>query len=215
MRTTVTSTRKYIFQLLEPILPKQGHSTGFTLPELLVASLVLGLVITLAGTGLVWVLKANEKNTIEAERQAELNRALNFIADEIKSAKTVSITGIPNRAGYLGVLRLTRDINGTEKEFAYYTAPKSESPIWRGPRTVYRQQINPPIGGPSTYALVDAISDVDPNCTGSGNSPSSNKGLKVFVQDNAYVKLCLVGQLSDSKTLLLESQVFRRGATSP
>lgn len=206
-----TLTQPFKFGLSEHIFSHRVRSAGFTLPELLVASLILSLVITLAGFGLVQVLKANEKNTVEAERQAELNRALNFITDEIKAAKSVSINGIPARDGYLGVFKLTKVEGGIDKEFAYYTAPKSKSTIWRGPRTVYRQQIHPPIGGPSTYALVDAIANINPDCTGNGNSPSTNQGLKVFIQDNSYVKLCLVGQLSDSRTLLLETQAFTRG----
>ncbi len=212
MYKTLTPQIRFALLLPENTFSHRARFAGFTLPELLVASLILSLVVTLAGFGLVQVLKANEQNTVEAERQAELNRALSFITDEIKTATSVSISGIPARKNYLGVFKLTKVEGGIEKEFAYYTAPKSASDIWRGPRTVYRQQIKPPLVGPSTYALVDAISNSVPDCTGNGNSPPTNKGLKVFIQNNSYVKLCLVGQLSDSRTLLLETQAFTRGS---
>lgn len=212
MHKTLTPQIRFALLLPGNTFSYRVRSTGFTLPELLVASLILSLVVTLAGFGLVWVLRANEQNTVEAERQAELNRALDFIVDDIKAAKSVSVADIPSRPDYLGVFKLTKVEGGTEKEFAYYTAPKSASDIWRGPRTVYRQQIKPPLVGPSTYALVDAISDIKPTCTGNGGNAGGNKGLQVFIQDNAYVKLCLVGQLSDSKTLLLETQAFMRGS---
>jgi len=212
MHKTLTLPIKNIVQLPDNTLSHRGRSVGFTLPELLVASLILSLVITLAGFGLVRVLKANEKNTIEAERQAELNRALDFMVDDIKAAQSVTISNIPARANYQGVFKLTKFEDGTQKEFAYYTAPKSASSIWRGPRTVYRQQIAPVVSGPATFALVDAIANVDPTCTGNSGNTSGDKGLKVFIQDKAYVKLCLVGQLNDSRTLLLETQAFTRGS---
>ncbi|UJB69332.1 prepilin-type N-terminal cleavage/methylation domain-containing protein [Acaryochloris sp. 'Moss Beach'] len=216
MHKTLTPPVRLVLLLPRTTFPDRGRSNGFTLPELLVASLILSLVITLAGLGLIQLLRANERNTVEAERQSELNRALDFIVNDIKTATSVSVSDIPSRPNYLGVFKLTK-VEGEgatrqEFEFAYYTAPKSASAIWRGPRTVYRQQIAPALAGPSTYALVDAISSVDPTCTGSGNSPSTSKGLKVFIQDNSYVKLCLVGQLNDSRTLLLETQAFTRGS---
>ncbi|WP_299493107.1 prepilin-type cleavage/methylation domain-containing protein [Acaryochloris sp. IP29b_bin.137] len=216
MYQTLTLSIRLALLLSGNTYSHRGRFAGFALPELLVASLILSLVITLAGFGLVRVLKANEQNTVEAERQSELNRALDFMTDDIKTATSVSVDDIPSRSGYLGVFKLTK-VEGEgatkkEVEFAYYTAPKSESDIWRGPRTVYRQQVSP---AEDAYALVDAVADINPSCTGSGDRPANSEGLKVFVQDKSYVKLCLVGQLNDSKTLLLEAQAFRRGANSP
>ncbi|WP_299412090.1 prepilin-type N-terminal cleavage/methylation domain-containing protein [Acaryochloris sp. IP29b_bin.148] len=212
MYQTLTPSMRLALLLSGKTCPRRGRFAGFTLTELLVASLILSVVITLAGFGLVRVLKANEQNTVEAERQSELNRALDFMTDDIKTATSVSINGIPAKTDYLGVFKLTKVEGGVDTEFAYYTAPKSKSAIWRGPRTVYRQKVAPTPG--TTYALVDAIADINPSCTGSGNSPASSKGLKVLEQDNSYVKLCLVGQLNDSKTLLLETQAFTRGRTT-
>ncbi|WP_010470668.1 type II secretion system protein J [Acaryochloris sp. CCMEE 5410] len=177
---------------------KRHQLAGFTLPELLVASLITSLVLTAAGFGLVRILQASQKSTAEQERQSELNRALNFMADDIKEATSVEVASDPS---YL--LKL---IKADSSEIVYYTGTSSS---WRG-RVVYRKEIAPTTM--KAYALVDAIANVNPTCTGNGGDTDGNQGLKVFVQDNAYVKLCLVGELSDSRTLLLETQAFTRGS---
>lgn len=178
------------------------QQTGFTLPELLVAALITSLVMTTAGVGLVQILRANQKSATEQERQSELNRALDFMADDIKAAKFVELDPDPK---YL--FKLTKPDNS---KIVYYTVPKSANPRWRGPRIVYRKQIAPSIK--NAEALIDAIANVDPSCPASGGNSAGNQGLKVFIQDKAYMKLCLVGQLNDSRTLLLEKRAFTRGS---
>lgn len=179
--------------------PSKHHQiAGFTLPELLVASLITGLVLTAAGFGLVRILQASQKSNVEQERQSELNRALSFMADDIKEATSVEVASDP---AYL--LKLTK---ADSSEIVYYTGTSSS---WRG-RVVYRKEITPTTM--KAYALIDAIANVNPTCTGNGGDSDGNKGLKVFVQDKSYVKICLVGELSDSRTLLLETQAFTRGS---
>lgn len=68
-------------------------SAGFTLVELLVAVAITGIVITVAGFGLVAILQADNKAEAQTERRGELNRALGFIADEIRMARRVNTTG--------------------------------------------------------------------------------------------------------------------------
>lgn len=192
MIPSVISTKKSSHQF------RHHHLAGFTLPELLVASLIISLVLTAAGFGLVRILQASQKSSAEQERQSELNRALSFMADDIKEAASVEVASDP---AYL--LKLTK---ADSSEIVYYTGTSSS---WRG-RVVYRKEIAPTTM--KAYALIDAIANVNPTCTGNGGDTDGNQGLKVFVQDNAYVKLCLVGELSDSRTLLLETQAFTRGS---
>jgi prepilin-type N-terminal cleavage/methylation domain-containing protein len=183
----------------------RSATAGFTLPELLIASVILGIVIAMAGSGLINIWDADKRNTAETERQSELNRALDFIVDDIKSAQSVSTSGVPPKSGYVGVFQLT---TAEGESVAYYTAPKSTSPRWRGPRVVYRQEFGSPA---KIYALVDAIANVNPTCPGNGGTSAGTNGLKVFIQDETYVKVCLVGQLNNSRTVMLETQAFRRG----
>ncbi|NJM67079.1 MAG: prepilin-type N-terminal cleavage/methylation domain-containing protein [Acaryochloris sp. RU_4_1] len=187
----------------------RSATAGFTLPELLIASVILGIVIAMAGAGLINIWDADKRNTTEAERQSELNRALDFIVDDIKSAQSVSTSGVPIRSGYVGVFKLTT-ANG--ESVAYYTAAKSTNLRWRGPRVVYRREFGSP---ERVYALVDAIANVPPTCPSNGGDQAGDHGLRVFIQDEIYVKICLIGQLNNSRTVMLETQAFRRGVTPP
>lgn len=190
--------------LAESVSQARNHRNycGFTLTELLLASLITAIVVTIAGVGLVNILKANQQLTREEERQRELTRALDFIANDIKEARSVS-TVVTSKTNYQGVFELLRE-DGTK--VSYYTSTKKSGTPWRGPRIVYRQLSSQA----KAYPLVDLIADVDPSCSSSG-SIGAGDGLKVFIQDSAYVKVCLVGQLNDANTLQLEAQAFTRG----
>jgi prepilin-type N-terminal cleavage/methylation domain-containing protein len=64
----------------------QKNSTGFTLVELLVAMALTSIFIAAAGYGLVSISSANQKAKAETERRVDLNRAQDFIADEVRTA---------------------------------------------------------------------------------------------------------------------------------
>lgn len=63
---------------------------GFTLIELLVATVIMSIVVTLAGTAFVSILQQNRKAEFETQRRTNLNRALDYIANEIRMANTIS-----------------------------------------------------------------------------------------------------------------------------
>lgn len=70
----------------------QSLSPGFTLIELLVAMSISMILISVSGFGLVAIMKGNSKADTRIQRRAELNRALDFIADEVRMASIVSDT---------------------------------------------------------------------------------------------------------------------------
>lgn len=70
----------------------QKFSAGFTLVELLVAMAITGVVISAAGFGLVTIMGADKKAQAETARRIELNRGLDFIAEEIRMARRVNTT---------------------------------------------------------------------------------------------------------------------------
>ena len=70
----------------------QSLSPGFTLIELLVAMSLTGIVTTISGFGLVAIMTSNSKADTRIQRRAELNRAIDFIADEVRMASIVSDT---------------------------------------------------------------------------------------------------------------------------
>lgn len=64
---------------------KKG-SAGFTLIELILAASLLGIVITVSGWGLSAILLANERGEAESIITDNLNRALDFISDDVRTA---------------------------------------------------------------------------------------------------------------------------------
>ena len=69
-------------------------SSGFTLIELLVAMSITTIVVTIAGSGLVAIMQNNSKAEAETLKRTELNRALDFIADDIRESNMVA-TSVP------------------------------------------------------------------------------------------------------------------------
>ncbi|NJK40609.1 MAG: prepilin-type cleavage/methylation domain-containing protein [Acaryochloridaceae cyanobacterium SU_2_1] len=186
--------------------------TGFTLPELLLGLGLATAVIALAGTALIDLLNRSKPLTVENEQQIELNRALVFMADDVKEALSVSAT-VPPRAGYTGVFQLLKkDPANLDVVVDYYIASKTASRVWQGPRIVYRRQTNAD-GSVEMYALVDAIASTLPTCANPGGLGVGTQGLKVFIQNSAYVKICLAGQLPEGQTLSLDTQAFTRGGS--
>lgn len=196
-------------------LENSSYSKGFTLVELLVAVAITGIVVTAAGFGLVTILQANKKAEAQTERRMDLNRALDYIADDIKESSSATTEhpsgwGIPSNT-YTLVLFLTKP----DSKVAYYT--RSDSGVeWRGPQVIYRSEKQDD-GGQSEkqddggQALVDAISDSPSACTGSGDSMGS-EGFKVFVANNRNVKICLKGKVSESETYSVETNAFARSS---
>lgn len=68
------------------------NTSGFTLVELLTAVAITGLVITIAGFGLVAILQASQKAEAKSDMRTDLNRGLDFISDDIKAASYASNT---------------------------------------------------------------------------------------------------------------------------
>ncbi len=71
---------------------RQHEEKGFTLIELLVGMVITMIVVGMAGTGLVFLMSTNTRSDGEVSQQANLRRASDFIADEIKAASVVTTT---------------------------------------------------------------------------------------------------------------------------
>lgn len=188
-------------------------ASGFTLTELMTATLITSTVIAIAGTGLVNILNANQRVKAQESRRAEINRAIELIADDIKDARLI-LTTRPTKSNYQGVFQFTK-ADGTT--VSYFTRAKSRSIQWQGPLIIYRQESTQK----KAFALVDAIADTTPSCTGNG-TPLGGAGFQVIVAGNkkyiegnevfvdAKAKICLLGYLDASTTLPIETQVFAR-----
>jgi len=208
--------------------------TGFTLTELLVAALIGGIVVTMAGWGMVALLQNNQRIEEQATTRMNLSRALDFISDDIRSALTVSTTapsGWTTPSGYNLVMFIQKPADNLEEQedgtlastpqVAYYTRAKTSGINWRGPMILYRQKGagNAPQGNPQ--ALIDGLAATSPNCSsnlsGAVDSGTSKGGFRVFVQHQRNVKLCIAGMVMPTNTIY-ETETLaavRSGSATP
>jgi prepilin-type N-terminal cleavage/methylation domain-containing protein len=68
----------------------QSFSQGFTLIELLVAGVVSAIVILVAWSGLVSAMNMSQEAQARSARQSELNKALDFMTNEIRMARSIN-----------------------------------------------------------------------------------------------------------------------------
>lgn len=156
-------------------LLKDRHcSKGFTLIELLLAMSITSIVLSLAGAGLLAIMEANEKSERENERRVNLNRAMDFIADEVRMANSVqqatAASGqTPFSTSGTGVLLLNIPSDTTNPNKVYFIRPSSTT--WISPNTINRAEgtyTNPisSITANTDRVLVDAIETVQSVATG-------------------------------------------------
>lgn len=150
------------------ILKTRNSSAGFTLIELLVAASITTIVVGLTGTGMVSITQNNKKAKAETERRVELNRALDFIADEIRQAKPIATDASANLAtvapGFNSSGRtpvLTLQIPGVSQRVIYYI--ESSSSPWLGPKVISRW--GPIFGANGNYAPASVSNDPPVGCS--------------------------------------------------
>jgi type II secretory pathway pseudopilin PulG len=215
--------------LLKPFKKRQV-STGYTLTELLIGASISVVVIGAAGMALMNLLQGNKTSNIEANRRTEVNRALEFISDEVKKAEAIETdpsanlpTGLTLPTGGQAVLALdlppNLGQNNPNDKVIYYVAPKPpNNDTWLGPNVIYRY--GPPINNLGNYTtgawgagpLVDRIDDqtITPSpCTGTAISA---KGFAACVNsDKKIAQLYISGTHTGSnEKYQANTQVYAR-----
>ena len=216
--------------------PELQCSKGVTLPELLIATAITSIVIAVAFSGLLIIIDADNKAEEQVDRRGELNRALDFIATDIREATSISYTPPLDwkdeaSSPYQPVFYLLKppDAGGAQRAVGYYVRDANDV-VWQGPRVVYR--LEPSNGDPTATAdddlsnkifqdvgtkgsaLVDAVVAQSPTCSDLPGTPSTglpDVGLKVFISNEQTAKVCLAGEVDKADNLSLETQVFARG----
>ncbi|GAB4524644.1 MAG: hypothetical protein Tsb0014_03260 [Pleurocapsa sp.] len=176
------------------LLRVRKKNSGFTLLELLTGLIMSTIVIGAIGFGLMQILRTTKDETSKIKVRSETSRALDFVSDEIKRARSIEsdASNAPNFPGGTVVLALEIpeisdhiDVDGdgdligsddddtTSERVIYYLGGGGTT--WEGPQVLYRW--GPPLDGSGEYtennwtpeALIDRIDDTtitnDP-CTG-------------------------------------------------
>ncbi len=169
---------------------------GFTLVEILLAIAMSSIVVSAAGYAIVFVSKKNQISELQSVRRIELNRALDFIADDVREATEVQGTTedgtvvkdkdeIP-RATYLKVIK------STETVFYYYDEVASEN-VWAGPGVIRRWVgENPPANPKAGEVLVDGIAGDTSSLEGVGCNLTNEEGTDIPISNgNAGFIVCI------------------------
>lgn len=191
-------------------------SAGFTMVELIIAMAVTSIMITLAGYGLTTMLRANQQSGSEISRRAGLNRALDFMADEIRMARLITntqSTDFPttvNACGSTnGVVTLRMPDNS---RIIYYvhtiTNSNCSGNLWARDSTIRRRVLDPANALVSDTLLVDGLTTPNPLPTGCSTAPLTLYGANGFYAcldrptDTRTATLYFYGRLVNSRGIV-------------
>jgi prepilin-type N-terminal cleavage/methylation domain-containing protein len=176
------------------------RNNGFTLVELLVAASASLILIGIIISSLVSFQQMSQGLDDKLKQEAEIQRALQFIAADIQEGKIVK-DGAPERTGYNPLFQVVRPDGST---IGYYTDSPSGHP-WSGPQIVFRRDSGEKdskgedISDPKNYALIDQISDRPPQkCTGTGTEYTNPAGFSIFIDSQSKATVCIRGYLKDN-----------------
>ena len=210
----------------QKLLKKQKYNSnsGFTLTELLVGLFMSIFVIGAMGFGLVTVLRTTQTEGSKVTARNESSRALDFISDEIRRARTIernatnagSSFSSTDSNGNTKTVVLALDIPeiassatvGLRGRIVYYLKSNGNG-NWNGPQVLYRW--GPPLRANGDYnmtastwqeeALIDGIDDTTITtspCTGTDvlfPPLGTAKGFYTCINaDNTAAQLYLTGE---------------------
>lgn len=201
------------------------------------------IVVSLAGAGLVTMMQSNSKAEAETLRRTELNRALDFIADEIRMANSVTAASsysispasptcaVPTPVLYLTIPNTSSPPNNVVYYLNDINSCTGTTNLWLKPATINRVDnvSSTSIPGSNGSELVDAVTTVavTPNCPAAlpnvSPTPDINGKVKGFYactnnSNSRLVELHLLGKLTDAYGTYIglyevSNRVFARSAT--
>ncbi|HEY9828883.1 MAG TPA: hypothetical protein V6D19_25980, partial [Stenomitos sp.] len=133
----------------QSIASAKNQQRGLTIVELLVASGLTLSVISIGGLTLNNMIGIGKSTTSQNERRMELNRSLDFMANEVRQSSAILAdpTKVPSEfspsatevdtATVQPVLTL-RDSNLPSSVVYYLASPAASYKTWRGPKVIYR-----------------------------------------------------------------------------
>lgn len=199
-------------------------SAGFTLIELLVAAAITMILVSTTGFGLVTIMGANRKAEAETESRMNLNRALDYMAEDVRMANSVSSASsytvsspepsCDSKTTATPVLRLT---GGPTSDIVYYLNDIKDcsSSTWIKPGVIKRvpNVSSTTIAGSSGSELVDALIAPTTTLPSCATTLQGTGGFYACIENSRTVTLYLYGKNADSNPLPpVSTRVFARSA---
>lgn len=193
----------------------RNTSKGFTLLELLMASILTFLVVSATGYAVLIMTRDGISSSVSSDLQFNTNRASDFIADEIKQSSFISIdntitlpAGCPVTLDSDEQFILGLTVNSSSVVNVVYYTKTPPSGIWRGPSSIYRCGLGLSASGAytgtSNAILVDSISDItpDPPCQSGTVFPATPAAGFYICHDNSTpLRLVELNVISTSTNL--------------
>ncbi|MFM7909790.1 MAG: type II secretion system protein J [Microcystis sp.] len=125
------------------------RQAGFTITEVLLASAMMVIVISVAGDAVINLLRSNYRANAGTEIQNNLNRTLEFVSDEVRRAKTIAdseaaitSTQVPTGARAVLAFQIPDPNNPGQaplnEQIVYYTQNSQTGDSLTGPRVLWR-----------------------------------------------------------------------------
>lgn len=202
------------------------NSKGFTLVEVLTGASIGLFAVGVAGSGLVSATKTDGLESERTQRRVELNRALEYISDEIRMANQVTpasaYTITDSSTSAIPLFELT--FPNSSNKVVYYLQKIGTSGPWLKDYVIKRTEVAPEtttISDARGQELVDGIAESDavpiPSCSGGTLVPNPSgtvgAGFQACIQgDGRLAELYLYGKLNHSTNPYLEvsTKVFAR-----
>ncbi|MBE9245684.1 type II secretion system protein [Microcystis aeruginosa LEGE 00239] len=133
-------------------LVRQAHQpvrqAGFSVTEVLLASLMMLIAISVSGIGVTNLLRSNYRANAGTEIQNNLNRTLEFVSDEVRRAKiiadseaAITSTQVPTGARPVLAFQIPDPNNPSQllpDQIVYYTQNSQTGDSLTGPRVLWR-----------------------------------------------------------------------------
>ena len=186
---------KFLFKLIQ-----QQSNDGFTLLELLVAIALSSIVVTIAGFGLITMMQASAKADGETSTRLELNRALEYIANDVRGSQTIA----PVSNG-IELTKLKPDGTTTDTYTYTYNGSSSEPLVKPG---IVTRSYN---GGSASLLVGDLQAPASFSCP-SGTTSAGIGGFRVCIEGNRVATIHMYGTLpKETIPYGVSSKVFARG----
>ncbi len=205
---------------------QKNYSAGFTLIELLVSISIMGIVFTLVGTGITFMVSSDQKLAAAQSRRVEVSNALDVISYDIRKSERAAISeseATPTLLdGFTPVLFLKisivcDDSSTMNERVIYSTKAKIDGDGRVGPNVLYRygrianeldaipcsgsSVVNQPRNVAIADNIISAPTATQPTCSSpSATTPAATsagaKGFFTCISDN-QVSIALFAKLND------------------